>query len=236
MRERGDLDCLQEPFMYYYYIECEVRAMPHFEVDADQPVCYQDIVQSLFDRAQKSPVFFKDMSYYVIPEMLKDEALLKRLTHSFLIRNPLKSIMSYHKLDNEVTLDEIGLESQWQHYEKIQQMTGASPVVIEAESVQANPELAIGGYWQQLGLDYRQEAFDWQNKSVPEDWAQVEGWHGSVSASQGIQAKAKESDDKLHKQFQQYVDKTQSHQLNHLLEHHWPYYEKLRDQVRLVTS
>lgn len=236
MRERGDLDCLHEPFMYYYYIERQVRAMPYFDVDASQPVNYQDIAQALYDRAQNSPVFFKDMSYYVIPEILNDEALLIRLTHSFLIRNPLKSIMSYHKLDNEVTLDEIGLEAQWKLYEKIQQVTKTSPVVIEAESVQISPESIIGDYWQQLGLDYRPEAFDWQNKSVPDDWAQVEGWHASVSASQGIQAKDKESDDQLHKQFQQYVDKTQSHQLAHFMEHHWPYYEKLRDQTRIVKS
>lgn len=231
MRERGDLDCLHEPFMYYYYIERQVRAMPHFDVDANQPVSYQDIAQSLYDRAISSPVFFKDMSYYVIPEMLNDEVLLSRLTHSFLIRNPLKSILSYHKLDNEVTLDEIGLEAQWHQYQKIQQVTKIHPIVIEAESVQASPKTTISDYWQRLGLDYQPKAFDWQDKPVPDDWAQVEGWHGSVSASQGIRSQVKENDDELSKQFQQYVDKTKSHQLNHFLEHHWPYYEKLRDQA-----
>ena len=234
MRERGDLDCLHEPFMYYYYIDQQIRIMPHFDVDADQPISYQDIVQSLINRTQSSAVFIKDMSYYVLPKMLGDEVLLKRITHSFLIRNPLKSILSYHKLDNEVTCDEIGVQAQWQHFEKIQQATKSSPVVIEAEAVQANTRTVVSYYWQQLGLDYRAEAFDWQDKPIPDDWAQVEGWHETVSGSQSIRPQARESENELRNQFQQYVEKTQNYHLSDYLDFHWPYYEKLREHAREV--
>ena len=37
MRERGDLTCFHEPFMYDYYVHRQVRVMPHFDVMPDHP-------------------------------------------------------------------------------------------------------------------------------------------------------------------------------------------------------
>lgn len=35
MRERGDLRCFHEPFMYLYYVGDEIKEMPHFEADPE---------------------------------------------------------------------------------------------------------------------------------------------------------------------------------------------------------
>ena len=116
MRARGDLECMHEPFMYNFYVHRNVREMPHFEASPDHPTAYADIRDMLLDRAQSKPVFFKDMSYYVVPQMLEDIEFCQRLTHCFLIRDPSASILSYHKLDQDVILQEIGLEAQWTHF------------------------------------------------------------------------------------------------------------------------
>ena len=108
MPERGDLDCAHEPFMYDYYVHRGIRVMPHFDIRPDHPVSYATIRDHLIARSERGPVFFKDMSYYVMPHILDDAIFAERLVNTFLIRDPVASITSYHKLDPEVTLDEIG--------------------------------------------------------------------------------------------------------------------------------
>ena len=115
MRERGDLVCFHEPFMYDYYVHRKVRQMPHFNVEQGHPQTYAEVREMLLEQAQKSPVFFKDMSYYVMPHILSDMQFSESLVNCFLIRNPVATISSYFRLDPDVTCEEIGLEAQCLH-------------------------------------------------------------------------------------------------------------------------
>lgn len=223
MRERGDLDCAHEPFMYDYYVHRQVRRMPHFESDPEHPQDYASIRDMLLEKAEHKPVFFKDMSYYVIPHLLSDRAFCDALTHAFLIRDPMASILSYHNLDPNVTSDEIGLEAQWRHFKGLLDM-GHMPVVIRSEEVRREPRATIGAFWHAVGLDYCESAFDW-DKAPPKDWEQVSGWHDSVAGSLGIKPLTK-ADIRAQKQrFNEACRGTP--RLAALLAHHQPYYDKL---------
>lgn len=223
MRERGDLDCAHEPFMYDYYVHRRIRAMPHFEVRPDHPVSYAAIRDHLIARAEQAPVFFKDMSYYVMPHILDDAVFAGRLVDAFLIRDPMASIASYHKLDPEVTLDEIGLEAQWQHYSALK-AAGRKPVVIRAESVRADTRGAMARFWQAVGLPFSEAAFDWQSEK-PKDWEQVGGWHGDVSASTGIRPL---TDEEIRAQRETFEKMAQAHpNMRAHLAHHRPFYDLL---------
>ena len=94
MRERGDFDCLHEPFLHYYYIERSDRGLPHFDHEREHPTSYAGTRDLILRQAESSPVFAKDMSYYEMPEILEDESFCRRVRHCFLIRNPLRSILS----------------------------------------------------------------------------------------------------------------------------------------------
>ncbi len=148
MRERGDFDCLHEPFLHYYYLKRSRKPLPHFDSEQNHPTSYAETRDMILQRAEDTPVFAKDMSYYVIPEILQDLAFCKQVQHCFLIRNPLRSIMSYYKLDSEVALDEIGIEAQCQHFNGLQQLAINASVVLEAEAVQTDTTKAIRLFWQ----------------------------------------------------------------------------------------
>lgn len=223
MRERGDLDCLHEPFMYDYYVHRQRRVMPHFEAQDDHPTAYADIRDMLLARAEAGPVFFKDMSYYVMPHILEDRAFGDRLRNCFLIRNPVASVASYYKLDPEVTLEEIGLAAQWRHFEGLA-ARGDSPPVIRAEDVRADPEGVMAALWQRLGLPYRAEAFDWQ-RETPADWAQVEGWHADVSQSREIRPLTAEDLRAQEETFAALARKAPH--LRDYVAHETPFYERL---------
>lgn len=241
MRERGDLQCFHEPLMYDYYIHRQVRKMPYFEKQDDHPVSYEAVRDMLLERAETKPVFVKDMSYYVVPQIFNDTDFLKRITHFFLIRDPLASIPSYYKLDNDVTLHEIGLESQWQLYEHLRQLGITAPIV-EAEAIRNDPQTIISKLWEAMDLDYCEHAFSWQRRSsgaqntadIPDaptvnDWQQVSGWHQSVIASTGI---APLSPDELLNQQKRFDElASESAKIQAFYDHHHPFYANLQSHA-----
>lgn len=225
MRERGDLTCMHEPFMYDYYIHRKVRQMPHFDAEEGRPVSYDEVRDQIMEAALSGPVFFKDMSYYVIPHILDDEPFMNRLTNCFLIRDPVASITSYFKLDADVTNHEIGLEAQAHHHTALLERGGDAPIVIQAEDIRADTPMVLNKLWERIGLPPADHAFDWQSKK-PADWQQVAGWHGEVAKSTGIRPLTA---DEIAKQRATFDTMSKTHpKMTTYLETHRPHYETLK--------
>ena len=232
MRARGDLACFHEPFMYYYYEHLGSKQMPFFNADTSQPRSYREVWSMLQKQAQTSPVFFKDMSYYIYPKISSDSPLKDQLVNTFLIRNPLKSIPSYHKLDPDVTLAEIGLEAQWKHYRYLLTESDAAPCVIEAESIQSNPAKAMAAYCTAVGLEFKPHSLQWDNASSPKAWESVEGWHQQVTSSTGVNTMEPQSQAEMEQQFEAYVRTADAPHLYDYLQHHQEFYEQLKAAAR----
>ena len=235
MRERGDLKCLHEPFMYYYYLTLKQQPFPFFDVDPNQPASFEGIVAMLEETARNDPVFFKDMGYYVSSHIQHHPDLASRWQHVFIIRDPRKSILSYHRLDPGISLEEIGLEAQWQLYEWIKETKGRGTtpasaiseiVVLRAEALQRDPVTVMNLAWKKLGLGPADHAFQWNETTTPTDWQAVAGWHESAQASMGITQAREQTEDEMNRQFNAVAD--DHPKLHHYLAHHWPFYEKLK--------
>lgn len=224
MRERGDLDCAHEPFMYDYYVNRAIREMPHFDVQADHPQTYAAIRDMLLTRAETHPVFFKDMSYYVMPHILDDAPFRNRLTNCFLIRNPMASIKSYFKLDPQVSKEEIGIEQQWRHYQALVD-AGQDPIVIEAEAIRRDDRSAMTNLWTKIGLSFEEGAFAWSTER-PSDWAQVDGWHSDAGTSKSIRPLS--LDDIIKEEDAFFSAAAREPRMLEYLEHHMPYYLRLK--------
>lgn len=228
MRERGDFQCLHEPFLRYYYLHRTGKTLVHFDGDDGHPKTYQGVKEMILEMADKGPVFAKDMSYYVIPELLDDADFCRCIRHCFLIRDPRKSILSYYRLDPNLSCDEVGLAAQWQHYQGIEALGLEIPVVIEAEAIQSNPKSIMRLFWQSLGLDYREEAFAWNSESTPQDWQYVKGWHEQVGRSTGIKSVKPADDIEAQQEFDKAIE--QAPQLKDYLDYHLPCYQALKQR------
>ena len=226
MRERGDLICFHEPFMYYYYVHRNIRDMPEFDIDPDQPTSFDAIIEHLFDAAATGPVFFKDMAYYIDTDLPQHAELAAAMTHLFLIRDPRRTILSYHQLDPALTCEEVGIEAQWSLANWLHETTGERPVIIAAEAVQADAPGIIGAVWDRIGLDPKPQAFDWDGSPPPEDWKRVAGWHKDVVSSTGIRGTDLKDDAGLDQKFAAAADKAPK--LAAFLAHHQPFYERLK--------
>lgn len=224
MRERGDLTCFHEPFMYDYYIHRQVRVMPHFDVMPNHPRSYEEVRDMILAAADKGPVFLKDMAYYLVPRLFSDREFADRLTHSFLMRSPIKSIVSYYKLDPELTMEEVGLEALAALYDWAQARDERRPPLLDAEAVLEDPKGVLRAYWRALGLEDKPDAFSWDPKAVPSDWHQVAGWHGKVQSSGGIQARKSQGDG--WEAFEALA--SNAPRLKELLHRHEPFYQALK--------
>ena len=202
--------------------------MPYFTVMAGHPVSYDDISSMLLNEGQTAPVFFKDMSYYVVPQILTDSQLLSRLTHCFLIRDLKAAILSYYKLDADVTQEEIGLEAQVMMIDALHER-GQKTLVIQAEDMRTNPSSTLNKLWQFTGLTPMKDSHQWHDKPV-DDWQQVSGWHQSVIESKGIEtittSQLNIEREKSHRAFHKAC--LDAPQLQTFFDHHQPFYEKLR--------
>jgi len=227
MRERGDLDCLHEPFMHDYYIHHQTRRMPMFDPHPDHPTSYAEVRAMIQTHAAARPVFLKDMSYYVYPHLLEDRQFCDQMNHAFLVRDPAASIASYYQLDPDVTQVEIGIEAQWRHFQALREL-GHTPVVLLAEDVRADPQAMIGAYWKAVGLDDAPQAFDWQG-GAPQDWQPVAGWHGDVMASQGIKPPSEGEHQKQQERFE--IAATKRPDLRDMLEHHREFHQRLAEHA-----
>ncbi|TDK51429.1 hypothetical protein E1832_03135 [Antarcticimicrobium luteum] len=222
MRARGDVRCFHEPFMYYYYLGEGRGRFPHFEPQEGHPRTYSAIKAMLYEAAEAGPVFFKDMSYYVMPDALTDDDLVDRVINVFLVRDPRRSIASYYKLDPEMSLTEIGLEAQYQHAAHIADRKGAWPLVLEAERVQAAPQESADALFAACGLPPAPHALDLKDV-IPNEWKGVENWHRAALSNDRIRSAETLPDaDEVFE-----AAARNAPHLRAMLAHHWPFYEKL---------
>lgn len=224
MRERGDCRVFHEPFLGYYYSRRTERALPlHHNEREQMPDTYEAVRDELLAAGRSGPVFFKDMSYYVVPPILSDPEFSRRLVNVFLIRDPRRAIASYFKLDPQMTLPEIGLEAQWRHWCALAEIADTAPLIVCAEDIQRDPRGTMGAVWDRAGLDFVGGAFEWQSGEVPQDWERVAGWHGNVLASTGIAAATGDAADVFERAA------AKAPHLREFLAHHAFYYDKLRE-------
>ncbi|MEM7044740.1 MAG: sulfotransferase family protein, partial [Pseudomonadota bacterium] len=93
MRQRGDMTCFHEPFGEAWY-QGETPLWPRATPDSIRTpgLTLETVLEKLKTTAAEAPVFSKDFPHYV--DHMWTEEMLDLFTHSFLIRDPAKTITS----------------------------------------------------------------------------------------------------------------------------------------------
>lgn len=216
MMERGDMKILHEPFSYHYYVFGENASIPQEFEDPDHPRTYPEIRDMIVREGEENSIFFKDMCAHCDTELVQDDQFLKRLTNTFLIRDPAKAIASYYAMNQDVTSQEIGLAQVARVFDRIREVTGEMPVVIDADDLENDPEGTVKAYSEAAGIPFMPESLTWEAEHKPE-WDIWKKWHADAAKSTGIQ--------KNMETFAVTIDN--SDHLRAYYEEHLPHYEKL---------
>jgi len=113
---------------------------------------------------------------------------LNKIVNTFIIRDPAKAIPSYYALDPNIVKEEIGYEEQFYIFQKMYELNGKPPIVIDADDLQNNPVSLIAAYCQALNITFIQESLSWE-KSYKKKWDVWKVWHKDVANSTKIHKK-----------------------------------------------
>ncbi|MFU0443139.1 hypothetical protein ACLZH7_32390 [Streptomyces sp. BG2AG] len=183
--ERGDFAVFHEAFAYVYFMHEERAAIPHKNQDPDHPLTYPDVKRMMEDARKERPVFHKDFPYHCIDHLLKDPEYLLGQVNTFLIRDPEEAVLSHATVHPELTREVLGYEQLARAYDFVTELTGSTPVVVNAADLAARPRATLAAYCQAVGVPFLPDALRWPAGQQPQ-WATWSGWHTDVAASDGF--------------------------------------------------
>ena len=214
MMARGDVTVVHEPLVTLAdHGAIEVPGLGGGTVTLDSAVA---VLEHLAKLAAERPVFFKDTLEYRHQVLYDHPELIAGFRHTFMVRDPARTIASHYALKPEVSCSDIGYEHEWDLFELTRQVCGRRPVVVSAERLLADPERVVAAYCDAVGLDFRPGALSWRPEDRPE-WRASRRWHLDAIASSGFGLPDK--------QYAVTVDNDE--RLRSYYEHHRPFYERL---------
>lgn len=187
MRQRGDLDCLHEPFGEAWY-QGEDPLWPRFrEGDVTTSGLTLDTVWSdIQRRAETGPVFLKDFPHYINHMWTPD--FLANFTHAFLIRDPAKTITSMFDKWPDFDETEVGFPEQRALFDLLWALHGKPPPVIDSDDLLEDPEHIVARFCDSVGIPYLKEALTWEPGGNPSahSWWDGGSFHANLAKSAGL--------------------------------------------------
>ena len=186
MRQRGDLDCLHEPFGEAWY-QGEAPLWPRWkEGDKITPgLTLESTLEDLQRRAEIGPVFIKDFPHYII--QMADEAFLAHFDHAFLIRDPAKTITSMYDKWPDFDEGEVGFAEQRELFDRISRLNGVAPPVIDSDDLLEDPRHMVARWCESVDIPFIESALSWEPGARDEvSWWDGGSFHANLRNSDGL--------------------------------------------------
>jgi len=187
MRQRGDLDCLHEPFGEAWYQGEEPLWQRFKPGDKVTPgLTLESTWQDIKNRAKDRPVFIKDFPHYV--SHLWDEDFLSHFTHAFLIRDPALTITSMHDKWPDFHEGEVGFPEQRALFDLLSALNGAPPPVFDSDDLLENPHDMVARFCSAVGIDFMESALSWEPGADTDQYSWWDGgsFHQNLRESTGL--------------------------------------------------
>lgn len=187
MRERGDLDCLHEPFGEAWY-QGEDPLWPRFRTgDTTTPgLTIESVWETIRERAEKGPVFLKDFPHYI--NHMWGAEFLSHFTHAFLIRDPAKTITSMYDKWPDFDELEVGFPEQRALFDLLTALNGAPPPIIDSDDLLEDPHTMAAAFCDAVGIPFLEEALSWEAGGDPSEhsWWDGGSFHANLARSTGL--------------------------------------------------
>ena len=187
--QREDTIALDEPFYAVYLRKTKVNHPGAHEVISSMPVDEVEVMQNIFRTWPKPVLFIKNMAHHI--EVIEN-AFINRVSNVFLIRDPKQIISSYAEVIQEPTLRDIGIQYEFEIFEKLRN-SGERPVVIDSGFLLANPRKVLSELCEALELDFFEEMLRWSAGPKPYDGIWAPYWYSNVHRSVGFEKQSSSS-------------------------------------------
>jgi hypothetical protein len=197
--------CLHEPYADVYYFGPQRKSRRYANEPVQPKATLEEVSKDLVAEYNGEDfIFSKDMAFHLDGnyDVLCQEGL-REYKHSFLIRNPKKTVLSLYRcsVNSKQTKggyfspEEVGFRELLELYEFVVKEFDSSPVIVDADDLLKSPEEMMKKYCEATGLVYEENMTSWASGSVPEwDACRFKGWHDAAIKSTGIGRKPKEKE------------------------------------------
>ena len=195
IKERGDFTTVFEPCLPIYWRDRKEAGVQTHKDYEGWPVVYEDIIKKIYEMAEESPLFIKECPYHAIDKYLADEEYLKRVTNLFQIRHPKYVVLSFWKVlgtQKSLRIEDIGPPSVYRIFKRVTELGlhaldgGKTPLVIDGEDFQNDPEGIQAAWCDAVGVDYKPESLKWEPE-WRQEYDHHAGFYHDVGGSSGIQ-------------------------------------------------
>ena len=187
MRQRGDFDCLHEPFGEAWY-QGEAPLWHRFEPGAKTTpgLTLESAWEDIRARAERGPVFLKDFPHYI--SHMWDPEFLSHFTHAFLIRDPAKTIASLFDKWPDVHEGEVGFPELRALYDLVSALEGRAPPVIDSDDLLERPAEMVRAFCNAVGIPFFPEALSWAagGDQSAHSWWDGGSFHANLARSTGL--------------------------------------------------
>ncbi len=178
--QRPDTTVMDEPF-YGFYLQYTGIAHPGREeiLDSMEPNPEKIFKQIELNQQRKGFVFVKNMGHHL---QGYDYSPILHYQNIFLIRDPGQMLISYAKVRELPTLDDIGLKFQAELFEWLSSF-GKVPIVLDGNEVRKNPAGILTQLCHKLGIPFTEKMLHWPAGPIPEDGIWAKYWYNNVHQS-----------------------------------------------------
>lgn len=193
MRQRGDMDCLHEPFGEAWY-QGENPLWQRFKPgDVTTPgLTLESVWDDIQKRAEQGPVFLKDFPHYINHIWTPD--FLSHFTHAFLIRDPAKTITSMFNKWPDFDEGEVGFPEQRALFDLLTALdNGTAPPVIDSDDLLEDPEAMTEKFCDAVQIPFIKDALTWEPGGDPSahSWWDGGSFHANLAQSTGLKPQAR---------------------------------------------
>ncbi len=183
---RADTAVWDEP-LYAHYLTRRTPDHPGIdEVVAAHETDWRKVVERMLGPVPDDrPIFYqKHMAHHMLPHI--DDSWLAQLSSAFLIRDPAEVLLSMSKTMQTVTLQDTGFPDQIRLFERVRDLTGAIPPVIDARDIGTDAEGTLRALCDALSVPFDAAMLSWPPGPRPTDGVWGRYWYAGVNASTGF--------------------------------------------------
>jgi len=191
--QRQDCAVVDEPFYAAYLHSTGLKHPMYREIIESGDTDYRSVAKMCVGAAPNGKrVFYqKQMTHHMISGC--DHQWMAKVTNVFLIRDPLRVIASYNIKRENPNLADIGVAEQLAIFERVCDITGEIPVVIDSADILADPARMLDKLCGALGIPFDKNMLTWAAGPKQYDGVWASHWYESVWKSTGFATPNSES-------------------------------------------
>lgn len=184
---RADSAVWDEPLYAHYLTRYEPDHPGIPEILATHENDWRKVVETILGPIPggKAIHYQKHMAHHMLPHI--DDDWLAGVGNAFLIRDPAEVLLSMSKVMETVTLRDTGFADQYRLFEKVRELTGETPPVIDARDIGTDTEGALRALCAALGVRFDPAMLSWPPGPRDSDGVWAKYWYANVNRSTGFQ-------------------------------------------------